>query len=352
MIAFVCAVLAASSPQAAGAQLLREGRAAEALPLLQEAQQQSPRDAAVATELASALLRLGRRAEAEQQLRAAIALDPKRQAAYAMLAGLLADDPRRWDVAEETLALLDRGIARARGELARATLQLARADFLRAVGRTADARAALELLQKVDLPPAQQRRVAEVLDRVTADEQLRAGEDWPEPPTSEAERAELARAEEQLASADQRAALTTAEKLCAAHRGWRAPRWLRARALEDLGRVDEAVRELGILVQLAPSHADAWRKLGELLAEHGGLLEAERADEALRRALALEPSWTELWLSRARVALRRGRPADAIRQLSRVSNDRSSRTLKSSPAGSMRFGQLCLKAIEGRQSKA
>ena len=46
MIAFVCAVLAASSPQAAGAQLLREGRAAEALPLLQEAQQltfQSPR---------------------------------------------------------------------------------------------------------------------------------------------------------------------------------------------------------------------------------------------------------------------------------------------------------------------
>ena len=123
-VAFVCAVLAASSPQAAGAQLLREGRAAEALPLLQEAQQQSPRDPAVATELASALLRLGRRAEAEQQLRAAIALDPKRQAAYAMLAGLLADDPRRWDVAEETLALLDRGIARVRGELARATLQL------------------------------------------------------------------------------------------------------------------------------------------------------------------------------------------------------------------------------------
>src|SRR5205085_12189276 len=131
------------------------------------------------------------------------------------------------------------------------------------------------------------------------------------------------RAEEQLASADQRAALTTAEKLCAAHRGWRAPRWLRARALEDLGRVDEAVRELGILVQLAPSQADAWRKLGELLAEHGGLLEAERADEALRRALALEPSWTELWVLRARVALRRGRPADAIGDLSRLSNDRS-----------------------------
>ena len=125
----------------------------------------------------------------------------------------MADDPRRWDLADGTIALLDRGIARARGELARSTLQLARADFLRAVGRTGDARRALELLRQVDLPASLQRRVAEVLDRVAAEEQLRAGEDWPEPAASDAERAELARAEEQLASADLRGALTVAEKL-------------------------------------------------------------------------------------------------------------------------------------------
>ena len=323
MIAIFSALLAASSPYATGAQLLREGRAAQALPLLEEAQQRNPKDAAVATDLAAALLRLGRRSDAEQQLRAAIASNPKHSAAYAMLAGLLADDPRRWDLADETLALLDRGIARARGEVARSTLQLARADFLRAVGRTAEARGALELLQKVELPGSQQRRLTEVLDRVAADEQLRAGEDWPEPAVTDEERAELTIGERQLASADPRGALAVAEKLCQAHRAWRAPRWLRARALEELGRVDEAVRELGILVQLAPSHAAGWRKLGELLAEHGGLLESDRADEALRRALALEPSWTELWVSRARVALRRGRPAEAVRELSRLSNDRS-----------------------------
>ena len=81
MIAYLCAVLiAASSPYAAGAQLLREGRATEALPLLQQAHQQNPNDAAVATELAAALLRLGRRSEAEQQLRAAIAVATKEDA--------------------------------------------------------------------------------------------------------------------------------------------------------------------------------------------------------------------------------------------------------------------------------
>ncbi|HWE23304.1 MAG TPA: tetratricopeptide repeat protein, partial [Myxococcales bacterium] len=181
MISLLCALLAASAPYAAGVQLLREGRASEAVPLLEEAQQQNPKDAAVATELASALLRLGRRAEAEQQLRAAIARDPRRHEAYAMLAGLLADDPRRWDLADETLALLDRGSARARGQTARTALQLARADFLRAVGRTAEARATLELLRQVDLFVPQQRRVAELLERVAADEQLRAREDWPEP---------------------------------------------------------------------------------------------------------------------------------------------------------------------------
>src|SRR5581483_9889736 len=148
----------------------------------------------------------------------------------------------------------------------------------------------------------------ELGDRVAAVERARAGEDWPEPAVADAERAELARAEDALRRGDDRGALDISTRLCAARPGWRDARWTRARALEDLGRVDEAARELQVLVQLAPSSAQAWRKLGELLAGHGGLLEAERADEALREALAREPSWTPLWLLRARVALRLGRP--------------------------------------------
>src|SRR5204863_570055 len=59
------------------------------------------------------------------------------------------------------------------------------------------------------------------------------------------------------------------------------------------------------------------------LAAHGGLLEADRADQALRQALALEPSWTDLWLVRARLALRRGRPSEAVRALTRLLRDGS-----------------------------
>ena len=321
MIALLCALLAAAGPHAAGMKLLREGRTAEAVPLLQEALQRDPRSAAVATDLGYALARLGRRGEAEKALRSAIEKDPRRWPAYANLASLLADDPRRWDKAEEMLALLDRGVALARGEAARLGLRLARADFLRAVGRTAEGRAELETLRRGALPEGQQRRVLDLLDRIAADERARAGEDWPEPAVAPPEQAELDGAEADLGRGEARLALRTAEKLCAAHAAWRAPRWLRARALEELGRVDEAARELGVLTQLSPSHARAWRRLGELLAAHGGLLEAERADEALRQAVALEPSWTDLWLVRARLALRRGRPSDAVRQLTRLLRD-------------------------------
>ena len=318
MIALLCALLAAAGPHASGARLLRAGRPAEALPLLEQARKRDPGNASVAADLGAALLRLGRRAEAERQLRAAIDKDPRRWPPYASLASLLAEDPRRWDLADETIALLDRGLASARGEAASASLRLARADFLRSAGRTAEARSELESLLRGETAPEKQRRIADLLDRVATDERLRAGEDWPEPEVTAPERAGLLHAEEDLRRGDARSALAAAEALCAAHGGWRAPRWLRARALEDLGRVDEAARELGVLVQLAPSQAPAWRKLGALLAAHGGLLEAERADQALRQALALEPSWTDLWLVRARLALRRGRPSEAVRALTRL----------------------------------
>ena len=90
----------------------------------------------------------------------------------------------------------------------------------------------------------------------------------------------------------------------------RYPTWaralvLRARALEAAGRVDEAARDLEIAVNLAPSNALAWRTLGKILAQHGGALEAERADEALRNALTLEPGWTDLRELRDKLARRR-----------------------------------------------
>jgi len=78
-----------------------------------------------------------------------------------------------------------------------------------------------------------------------------------------------------------------------------------ARALEASGRVDEAARDLEIAVNLAPSDALAWRTLGKILAQHGGALEAARADEALRNALTLEPGWTDLRELRDRLARRR-----------------------------------------------
>jgi len=127
MIALVCALLAAQGPHAAGLQLLRAGRPAEALPLLEQAQRRDPRSAFVAADLGTALARLGRRAEAEQQLRAAIAKDPRRWSTYAALASLLSEDPRRWDLAEETVALLDRALGQARGDAAQLGLHLARA---------------------------------------------------------------------------------------------------------------------------------------------------------------------------------------------------------------------------------
>jgi Tetratricopeptide repeat len=311
-------LLAAADPHAEGLRLLRDGHAEEALALLEEAARKEPRNGAVAADYATALARAGRRADAEAALRDSIARDPRRSAAYATLAALVAEDEDRWERASEVLALLDRALALVRGEVPRFSVLFAKADLLRAVGRTTEARAIADGLAAVPLPAVQARRLVELSDRIAAVERARAGEDWPEPPVADAQREELARADEALRRGDDRGALEIATRLCGALPGWRAARWTRARALEDLGRVDEAARELQVLVQLAPSSAQAWRKLGELLAGHGGLLEAERADEALREALAREPAWTPLWLLRARVALRLGKGSEALRDLDRA----------------------------------
>ena len=256
------------------------------------------------------------RAQAEREYRRAIQQKPSRWTAYASLADLLSEAPDRWDRADETLALLARGLALAPAS-GKVNLSLRVADFERSVGRTGQARERLLALAELKPGAEQSRRLRELLGRIADEERAWALADWPEPPVSTAEETALAAAAQRLAQGEAREALAAAEALCAQQPAWRAARWLRARALDGIGRVDEEARELRILTQLSPSHAQAWRRLGEILADQGGLLEADRADEALRQALALEPSWTQLWLLRARVALRQGRAQDALRALDR-----------------------------------
>jgi len=315
MIALLAALLAAGAAEP-GLKLLREGRPAEAAESFAAALRKDPRNAALANDLGIASARAGRRLEAERSYRLAIQLSPGRWYAYGNLADLLATAPDRWERADETLALLERGLARA-SPAGRVGLALRVADFERSVGRTAQARQRLALLGEGRPDPEQARRTRELLDRIAEDERARALEDWPEPEPSAAQLAALASGAQRLSANDARGALAAADALCAEQPAWRAARWLRARALEAVGKLDEEARELRILTQLAPADAAAWRRLGRILTDQGGLLEADRADAALREALALEPSWSDLWLLRARVALRQGRAQDALRHLER-----------------------------------
>jgi tetratricopeptide (TPR) repeat protein len=264
----------ARSEHTQGMARLRAGRLDEAAALFANAVAHDPANATFLTDYGFALGKLGRRAEAESALRTAIEKEPARFYAYVNLADLLAGDPARWERPDAALALLEKGLDATKNDRkGRFGLLVAIAGFERAVGRTGAARARLQPLLAPDAAPltrAQRKRVLDLLDAIALDERAHALEDWPAPAPA------LAR--ERLAHAD---------------------------ALEREGRVDEAIRELEIVVNLAPSNAHAWRSLGRLLALHGGALELDRADEALRQALALEPAWTDLRELRARIARRR-----------------------------------------------
>ena len=253
---------------------LRAGSYAEAAELFARAAARDPGNAALATDLGFALGRAGRRAEAEAVLRGAIEKDPHRYYAYLNLAELLAEDPARWERRDAVVAFLDKGLDALKDDRkGRFNLLLGLAGFERAVGRTAAARARLQPLLGPEAPPlsrAQRKRVLDLLDTIALDERARALEDWPAP------------------------APATARRLAA-----------EAERFEAAERVDDAIRDLEIAVNLAPSNAGAWRALGRLLAAHGGALELDRADEALRQALTLEPAWSDLRELRAQIARRR-----------------------------------------------
>jgi len=285
---------------------------------LEQLVKEHPDDAESLTRLGQVLAQLGRRAEAQEAYRRAIAILPTSFAAYSRLADLLAEDPRRWEQRQATLTLLRAGLAHTvEGSPEYLRLSLSVANFERAVGQTQAARARLQALEAGKLPAALRKRVLDLLEAIQSDEQEGALRDWPEPRIAPALSAELAAAEQAFRGGAPQTALAGSERLIATAPGWWAPHWLRGRALEALGRFDEAERELTILLQLLPSHAEAWRLLGMLLAVHGGALDAERSDEALRHALSLEPGYFDLWLLRAKVALRRGAVAAARRALER-----------------------------------
>ena len=324
--------------------LLRGGKAEEATAVLRTLLVAHPKSAALTTDLGYALARLGRNAEAEAAFRRSIELDPQRWYAYANLVSLRIGGgaPLSTEERDELAALLERGLslqAKAGGTsqqraLARGGLLLALADVERSAGNTASARVRLGELRPLGLsgPLAQRAQVVGQAIEEAAEQALaggapegsRSAEAWPEPELAPAQRAALLAAE-RLLERDQPAALHEAERLSALHPAWRAPRWLRARALLSLGRLDDGARELSALLRLDPAHAAAWRALGETLAEHGGQFEAERADEALRRALSLEPAWSELWQTRGRLLLRRGRAAEALRALERLEREQAAR---------------------------
>lgn len=82
----------------------------------------------------------------------------------------------------------------------------------------------------------------------------------------------------------------------------------RARALDDLGRAEEAVRAYDAAIELEDGYAPArWRR-GQLLLDAGRIAEA-RAD--FERAIALEPLSTPAHLGLARVQLVQDQPGEA-----------------------------------------
>ena len=283
---------------------IRQGSWGEAADLLRLAHDRDPKNAAIATDLGFTLSHLGVRQEAERLFKKAIELDPGRFYAYVNLAELWASDPTRWQRRDEMTAFLDQAVRNAAGDAkARAHIELRLAELQRSLGRTTDARAHLQRLSGPTVPAQVRQRAAQLIDEVDAEAHARALEDWPAPTVTREDQAQLAK----VSTMARRVAFDTLDALVARWPAWGEARWQRARLLEKLGQFNEATADLAIVVQLSPSHAQAWRRLGTILALHGGRFAADRADQALRQALVLEPSWSDLRELRKQVAAKPSR---------------------------------------------
>ena len=90
---------------------------------------------------------------------------------------------------------------------------------------------------------------------------------------------------------------------------------MRAGALQNLARFDEAIALLERALALRPDHAVTWNNRGNLLLERGRIGEAAKCYE---RALALNPDYAEAWHNRAIARMRASDDEGAVADLQRA----------------------------------
>lgn len=289
-----------------GVLLLRERRIDAAIERLRAATEMDATSALYITDLGYAHLLKEHYGEAETAFKRAIELDPNRPHAYGHLVESIIRAPHRWEKRQELFAVLERALSAGLPQDTRLKIEIARIRAERSYGLVERAREHIEqALHQPKLPRAVAKQLSDLKTDLKQDERAQALRDWPEPNVESKDRERFAQCASLAQARKPNEGLACVDPLVLAFPAWRAPRQLRAELLDQQGHYDEAVKDLTILTRLAPSEATHFRKLGMLLAEHGGLLELERADEALRIAGAMEPEWTELEAMRQRLAARR-----------------------------------------------
>ncbi|MBN1606833.1 MAG: hypothetical protein JW940_09370 [Polyangiaceae bacterium] len=291
---------------------INKGRPGKAVPLLRQAIDSGGESALFVTDLGFAHLLQGRLHDAESAFRRAIELDITRPHAYVHLAAVVSKEPERWEKRDALFRILDQGlVAVPRGE-GRTKIEVAYAQAERTYGllEAAAARCArlLDPSETASLPLSLRRQVNKLQQSIVLDQKAQSLADWPEPTILPADEARLAEARRWASDHQPQKVLVALAPIIRAYPAFCPARKLRARALSALRHYDEAVAEWTVIARITPSDATAHRELGLILAEHGGFLGMERADEALRTALALEPEWVELEAARQRLAERRASP--------------------------------------------
>ena len=297
---------AADKAHADGVRLLRERRIEPAIIALEQAVALDDKSALFATDLGYAYLVGNRLGEAEAAFKQGIALDPTRPHAYGHLVECILREPTRWEKRAELFRILDQGIRNNSERERRHKLEIARIRAERGFGLLDRAREHIQEALRDHPSRSIEKQLLDLkLGLVDDDNARRAIRDWPEPEVSEPAKLRYQQCEQLTRSHARKECLTCLNEVLDLFPAWRAPRHLRVKVLTEQGHYDEAVKELSTLVRLEPSEPSNYRQLGLLLAAHGGLLELERADQALHMAQALEPEWADLAQVRQTLAARR-----------------------------------------------
>lgn len=261
-----------------GARLVNEGRAEEALPLLEEVHRVIPDDLDVSLHLAIAAGMLGRFDQAESALREVLRRAPDRADAHTELARVLRASGR----AAEALGEAQEG-ARLAPANPRALLGLA--GVLASLRRPAEARAVVE--RSLEIVPREPDAAASLGSALYADLQY---------------------AEAEIAF----------RRACELAPGRPDLRLSLALALRAQGEREAALIELDLAARLAPGFAALHRTRGEILEE---LQRPAEARAALERALEIDPHDVPARLKLARLLVRGEDLEGAERELRRAVED-------------------------------